>query len=160
MAETKTLILVRHAHRSTDDPGRDNGLSDKGIEQVKKLVKFAANRLEGTRPVFLSSPKKRCVETITPIAKEFGTKPEIDSRLTEHGPQENNAVCLARIDNFLDFWKHECPQVTVICSHGDWIPIAIQKLTDARIGIKKAGWIEVEYSGGDAFLTWLVQKVF
>jgi len=154
----KTLILIRHAHRNMDDPSRDNGLSDKGQEQVKKLVKFARNRLEGTKPVFLCSPKKRCQETLGPVAKDLGFKFEIDERLTEHGISENSALYQARIDEFLDFWKYECPEVTVICSHGDWIPVAIQKLTGAKVGIKKSGWCEIESVGVENFLAWLVQK--
>jgi broad specificity phosphatase PhoE len=158
MSTVKTLILVRHAHRNTDDASRDNGLSDKGEEQVKKLIKFAKNRLEGTKPFILSSPKKRCQETIGPVAKELGIKLEIDNRLTEHAPGENSALYQARIDEFLNFWKYECPEVTIICSHGDWLPVAIQKLTGAKIGMKKSGWCEIEYIGGESFLTWIVQK--
>jgi len=154
----KTLILIRHAHRNADDPSRDNGLSDKGQEQVKKLVKFARNRLADAKPVFLCSPKKRCQETLGPVAKDLGFKFEIDERLTEHGVSENSALYQARIDEFLDFWKYECPEVTVICSHGDWIPVAIQKLTGAKVGIKKSGWCEIESVGVESFLAWLVQK--
>lgn len=158
----KRLILIRHAHRNTDDRLRDNGLSEKGLEQVKKLVKFAQTRIDDEdfkRIVFFTSPKKRCQETIAPIAKSFDFKVEIEERLDEHGAAESSALYLARVDEFLDFWKYEGPETTVVCSHGDWIPVAIERLTGARIGIKKAGWIEVEYTSGECFLTWIVQKV-
>ncbi|MBS1958912.1 MAG: histidine phosphatase family protein [Bdellovibrionales bacterium] len=156
---SKRLILIRHAHRDTDEPGKDNGLSGKGNEQVKRLLKFASDRLDDTDPMFISSPKKRCQETLGPIAKMTGHKMEIDERLTEHGPTESTSLYLARIDEFLDHWKFECPDTTVVSSHGDWIPIAVQRLTGAKIGLKKAGWVEIEYAGGECFLTWIVQKV-
>jgi broad specificity phosphatase PhoE len=155
---TKTLVLIRHAHRTTDDPSRDNGLSDKGHDQVKKLVKFARHRLQDTVPALFTSPKKRCQETISPLAQELGLTLAIDRRLTEHSAGENTALYHARIDEFLDFWRYECPEVTVICSHGDWLPVAIQKLTGVSIDLKKSAWCEIEYSAGDCALTWIVQK--
>lgn len=156
---TKRLVLIRHAHRNNDEPLKDNGLSEKGEEQVKKLVKFARNRLEGSTPSFYSSPKKRCQETLGPVAKDLGFKMQTEERLTEHGTTESTPLYLARIDEFLDFWKYDGPETTVICSHGDWIPIAVQKLTGAKVGLRKAGWCEIEYTAGESYLTWLVQKV-
>lgn len=156
---SKRLIIIRHAHRDNTDHAKDNGLSDKGHDQVKKLVKFVEKQLEGTIPQFFSSPKKRCMETLAPIAKAFGAKVDIDERLVEHGPAETSANYHARIDEFLDFFKHECADVTVICSHGDWIPVAVHQLTNAKVGLKKAGYIEMEYAQGECFLTWIVQKV-
>ena len=158
--QVKTLVLIRHAHRNLDEPSKDNGLSDKGLEQVKKLAKFAKNRLEGTSPVFMTSPKKRCIETISPVAKEMGSKSlvDIDLRLDEHGSTENSALYLARIEEFLDVWKYEGADVTVLCSHGDWIPLAIQKLTGVKTELKKGAWAEIEYANGECTLTWLVQR--
>ena len=169
MSQVKTLILIRHAHRTMEMPSKDNGISDKGQLQVKKLVKFAQHRLVGSSPLWLSSPKKRCIETISPILKEMNlnvsagkpvgkTLVEIDPRLIEHGPTENAALFSARMDEFLDFWKYEGPEVTVICSHGDWIPFAIYRLTGVRTMLKKSGWAEIEYANGECTLTWLVQK--
>jgi broad specificity phosphatase PhoE len=158
MMSSKTLILVRHAHRDTSEHSRDNGLSERGQEQVKKLVKFARHRLEETEPVFFSSPKKRCVETIMPVAKDMDLKLTIDQRLTERGPTEETGHYSDRLDEFIDFWKHECGAVTIACSHGDWIPIVIEKLTGAKVGLRKCGWAEIEYVGGECFLTWVVQK--
>ena len=160
MSSSKTLILVRHAHRNVDDPAKDNGLSDKGVEQVKKLIKFARFRLEGASPIILTSPKKRCQETIGPVAKDLGLKVMIDERLGEHRPGESPALYSARMDEFLHFWKYDGPETMIVCSHGDWIPISVQKLTGAKIEIKKAGWCEIEYRNGESALNWLVQKYY
>ena len=156
----KTLILVRHAHRNTEDRSKDNGLSEKGQLQVKKLTKFAKRRLVGTQVTFLTSPKKRCIETLLPLTKELGVKLVIDDRLDEHGRLENQALFTARIEEFMDHWKFDSEGVLVVCTHGDWIPVMIEKLTGSKTGLKKAGWAEIEHLGVGAILTWLVQKVY
>lgn len=155
----KRLVFIRHAHRNTSDPAKDNGLSDKGEAQVKRLLKFASARLQGSTPIFLSSPKKRCVQTLSPIAEALNAKLIIDERLSEQAPNENRSQYEARIDEFLDFYKYESDEVTVICSHGDFIPILIEKLTQAKAGLKKAGYGEIETISGESYLTWLVQNV-
>ena len=169
MEPIKTLILIRHAHRNTDEPSRDNGLSQKGEEQVKKLIQYAQKRLVSrdltfddeaeSQALFLCSPKKRCQETLAPLAKAMSSKLIIDERLTEALPFETAKAYDARISDFLRFWKKEGPAVTLLCSHGDWIPMAVQQLTGAKIGIKKAGWIEIQLVNGEAYLSWLLQKV-
>ena len=146
----KRLILIRHANRDTDLPMLDNGLNDKGKKQVKQLVRFAHDKdLEGA--LFLSSPKKRCVETITPLAEALESTVKIEPNLSEGYSTKN-------LDAFIEKLKHEDAEVIVACSHGDWIPAFVQRLTGASISIKKAGWCEIELTGNDAFLTWLVQK--
>lgn len=148
--EHRRLILIRHAHRDTENHALDNGLSEKGLKQVKQVVKFAQSRdLEGA--VFLSSPKKRCIETITPVADWHGSRVKIEKAIGEGcTPAELNA--------FIDQWKYEGPDTTVISSHGDVIPMLVQKLTGGLISIKKAGWCEVELVGRECYLTLLVQK--
>ncbi len=168
MPSNKTLILVRHAHRDTDIPARDNGLSVKGREQVKKLTQFALRRLarkdfmhdEEDRPIalILTSPQKRCQETIAPLAKELGLKFSIDERVGEHQPMESNPAYLRRIKAFLDEWKKDGERLTIICSHGDWIPLAIQMLTGTQVEIRKSGWIEIKCRGDDCAITWMVQR--
>lgn len=155
----KTLVMIRHAHRNTEERSRDNGLSEKGDAQVKRLLPFVSERWKGAKPTFFSSPKKRCLQTLSPLAKAQGESLTIEARLDERGPLENDRDFLARLDEFLDAWKYEGPELTVVCSHGDVIPILIERLTKAQVGIKKAGYCEIEWVSGSAYLTWLVQKV-
>lgn len=148
--EHKRLVLIRHAHRDTENHSLDNGLSEKGFKQVKQVVKFAQTReLDGA--VFLTSPKKRCIETITPVAESFGSKLKIEKALGE-------GCSFAELDAFVDRWKYEGADLTVVSSHGDVIPMIVQKLTGGLISIKKAGWCEVELVGRECYLTLLVQK--
>ncbi len=146
----KRLIFIRHAHRDTEIHSRDNGLSDKGKKQVRQVVRFSQNR-ELEDGLFLSSPKVRCVETITPVAEALRSEIQIDARLGEGGTS-------ADLVSFVDWWKYEAPDLTIACSHGDVIPMLVEKITGGMISIKKAGWCEIELVGREAYLTWLVQK--
>ncbi|NDG83749.1 MAG: histidine phosphatase family protein [Proteobacteria bacterium] len=160
---SKTLILIRHAHRDTEDPARDNGLSDKGREQVKRLVEYVHRYLEkehaGEKAHFLSSPKKRCRETLEPIAAAEKREIKVDPRLSEYSPIESHRDFEERMESFIDDWKYEGHTLTVACSHGDWIPVCIQKLSGARIGLKKAGIVMLRVEAGEVFLTQLIQKI-
>lgn len=155
----KRLVLIRHAHRDVEDRTRDNGLSAKGHEQVKKLFKFAKRRLDSDEDAwFVSSPKRRCIETLLPVAEHFQQQLEIDPALDEAGRLESAADFSKRLSEWISKWKFQGPELTVLCSHGDWIPNIVFQLTGAKIGLKKAAWCEIEWVGGEAYLTWLVQK--
>ena len=160
---SKTLIFIRHAHRDTEDPSRDNGLSEKGQNQVEDLVKYFkgwfAREHEDAKVKCYSSPKKRCVQTLEPISRGLGQSIEIDARITEVSPLESESEARARLGAFLEDWKSKNSEVTLVCSHGDVIPLCVQSLTGARIGIKKAGVVQIEGVAGDYFLTALIQKV-
>ncbi len=165
---SKTLILIRHAHRDSSDPSLDNGLSEKGRDQVERLVEFLhrflhrdlKRELEDAKPVFLSSPKKRCRETLGPVAAREHREIEVDPRLSEVSPIESAHDFEERVSGFIDDWKYDGAPLTIACSHGDWIPVLVQRLTGARIGIRKSGVVVLESVGGEIFLTNLIQKPF
>jgi broad specificity phosphatase PhoE len=170
------LILVRHAHRDTSSREADNGLSEKGREQAKELVSVFKKRigkdslknsfkdaLTGAKIVLLSSPKKRCIETLTPFSKKIEVNVTIDPSLDEQKPEETLGNFEKRITSFLKFVqdldqenkkKSKSSDLHIfICSHGDWLPIALQKLVGVVIDMKKGGVAEVE----DGRLLGLVQ---
>lgn len=74
--KTKTLILVRHAKSSWDEPGicdRDRPLNDRGKKDVPRIGKFLSDK--GVRPgLIVSSPARRAKKTAEGIAKELGFK--------------------------------------------------------------------------------------
>jgi broad specificity phosphatase PhoE len=146
----KRLIFIRHAHRDTEFYSRDNGLSEKGLKQVKSVVRFARTR-EIEDALFLSSPKLRCIETITPVAKDQESEVILEFRIGE-------GCSDADLESFADWWKYEAPDLVLACSHGDVIPMLVKRITGADISIKKAGWCELELIGREVVLTWLVQK--
>lgn len=157
----KQLILVRHAHRDTMVRSMDNGLSEKGERQAKWLRRFATQRFKteewrDLKGVILSSPKLRCVETVAPVAAALTCKVEINKDLEEQRMGESFASMNERIHRFMDWWVKEAPPIVVVCSHGDWLPLAIFHLTGAAIEMKKGSWLELEWDSGRAQIRWYV----
>jgi phosphohistidine phosphatase len=72
----KTLILVRHAKSSRDDPSlpdRDRPLDDRGRLDAPKMGKRLAKR--GVKPaLLLTSPALRALTTAQLVAEELGYK--------------------------------------------------------------------------------------
>ena len=136
----KILVLVRHAHRDTTVKQADNGLSDKGQKQALRINEELAAKFAGEKACFLSSPKRRCIETLEPLAEEFGKKVKVDPLLDEEGPDETSSEFIARIKSFLDWWKNKAPKLTIACSHGDWLPEATGLLTGKEADFAKGGW--------------------
>lgn len=155
----KTLVVIRHAHRDTSK-GRDlnNGLSEKGRRQVRKVFDFFFNRFpEMEKPLLLSSNKKRCWETLEPLARKLERKLTSHPLLLERSEKESAAQFKARIKKFITECEKSTAPLTVICTHGDWIPVFFKTLLGTTIELKKGGWAEVEWTDKPQ-LTWLVQS--
>jgi 8-oxo-dGTP diphosphatase len=112
------LYLVRHAKAgerrlwTADD--LDRPLSKKGWKQSEVL----AERLAKARPSSLiSSPYVRCIQTLEPLGERLDLPVETDERLSEDEPVEPMLDLLA-----------EVPNSTILCTHGDLIPAAIERL--------------------------------
>jgi broad specificity phosphatase PhoE len=157
---TKTLVLCRHGHRDTSRRELDNGLSEKGREQAKNIKRFLTERFdaEDLRQGiwFASSPKLRCVETILPAAKAVGREVDSHPDLDEQGSKEPSSAFEARIQRFLNEWTASTVGVTVVCSHGDWLPLVAHRLIGIPQDFKKGAWLEIEWVSGEAFLKWYV----
>lgn len=148
----KSLILIRHAHRNTEKQNQDNGLTDKGRGQAENAAQTLSRIFAGTQPTFQSSPKKRCMETLTPVAERFGSKVTRNPLLLEQEENESSTKFENRIRKFLNEWKEGTTEVTFICSHGDWLPVAAEMLIEAPCEFKKGGWVEIKWADGDAWL--------
>jgi broad specificity phosphatase PhoE len=150
------LIVVRHAHRDKSE-GRDsdNGVSGKGKKQAAKILEHFKKEFPSLSPAkvrFLSSPKKRCVETVQPIAEWMKAKVHT-SHLLDEGPELED-----RARKFLSDWKREGTGVTVICSHGDWIPLFLELATGVPTDLAKGGWAQLESVDGRLVITRLIQE--
>lgn len=120
------LYLVRHAkageRRLWKGDDIDRPLSRQGWKQSDLLAK----RLSKLEPsTLLSSPYVRCVQTLEPLADRIGAQVEIDARLAEDEPLDPVLELLA-----------DAPDGTVLCSHGDIIPAAIQRLATSGTDIR------------------------
>lgn len=149
-----TLIVVRHAHRDkSEGKDVDNGLSSKGKKQASKIFEHFKKEFAGVHSArILSSPKKRCVETVQPIAEALKTKVHTSSLLDE-GPELED-----RARKFLADWKREGSGIAVICSHGDWIPLFLELATGVPTDLAKGGWAQVETVEGKLVITRLIQE--
>jgi broad specificity phosphatase PhoE len=164
----KTLIIIRHAHRNkaskspiNGDRETDNGLSAKGIKQAEVAAKFYKKRFGKTRAKLLSSPKKRCIETLTPLSRLLRAEIEVDASLDEAQRVEDLQKGIAR---FTRRWAASSDPLTVISSHGDWIPEYLRAITGQPIELDKGGWVQIESDGDEQDwagisprLTWLIQ---
>jgi broad specificity phosphatase PhoE len=152
------LVFVRHAHRDTSIREADNGLSEKGWEQARAVAKLFEERFGDEKPVLLSSPKTRCRETLEPLSERVGVRIQIDPLLVEQEAGESSKDLSRRIDAFLERWKKNPPEILVACSHGDWLPLAIEELVDETVDLKKGAWAEISLKSEKPKLKELIQK--
>jgi broad specificity phosphatase PhoE len=155
---TKTLVLIRHGHRDTSRRELDNGLSGKGRSQAKALRSFFMDRFAGHdfgKGLWLvSSPKLRCQETLTPLAKAVDRSVDVHPDLDQQGSRESLSVFEGRVVSFLTEWKASAAPLTVLGSHGDWLPVAIKELLGLSLEFRKGSWTEIELRDNRPFLTW------
>lgn len=117
-----TILLLRHGQagsrsdwRGPDD--RDRPLTRDGRRQASDLVDAL---VEIPITEIRSSPYRRCVETVAPIAARLGVAVIIDEALAE-GP---TAPGLALVRQLAD-------RTALLCSHGDVIPGVLKALVAA-----------------------------
>ncbi len=113
------IYVVRHAkagdRQKWDGPDDLRPLSKKGQKQAHRLVDLLTER-PVTRVV--SSPSRRCVETVEPLAVQRGLKVEESEALRE-GVDGATVVGLAR---------SLAGESAVLCTHGDVIPVLLETL--------------------------------
>ena len=139
---SKTIILIRHAHRDTTNRDLDNGLSDKGYKQVEILKKWLPEKIkefETKTMVALSSPKKRCVETLTPVARKTLSPLETWEDLDEQASNESREKFWERIQHSIHEIHKRPEELAMVCSHGDYLPLFIFHLLGVNLELNKAG---------------------
>ncbi len=118
---TLALHLVRHASAADrsrfDGDDLDRPLDDVGLDQAGALVVFFANA--AIRGVW-SSIATRCLQTVSPVAVDHGVAVEPLQILTEG----------ARSIELVEALRQQAPTDgdLVLCSHGDLIPEALNRL--------------------------------
>jgi broad specificity phosphatase PhoE len=157
---SKTLVLIRHGHRDNSRRELDNGLTEKGREQARLIRRFFNERFHDEdfkKGLWLvSSPKQRCQETLQPLAKSLERPLDIHPGLDEQGLREASGKFEERVLGFLREWATAGPPLTVLCSHGDWLPLAISRLLGMGVELKKGSWFELEEESGHAALRWYI----
>jgi broad specificity phosphatase PhoE len=143
-----TILVVRHAlageREAWDGDDRERPLSAEGERQAAALPGLLAGR-----PVrrVISSPARRCTDTVAPLARALGLDLEVSEMLWETTPAE-----LAR-PWLLGLARRDGDGDVVVCSHGDLIgPLvsaAQRGLTGEGDGVDDVTW--------DKGSTWLLE---
>ena len=143
------LFLVRHAKAGKrskwlEDPANTDDLKrpldNKGTLQAVAL----ADRLSDfAPPQLLSSPYIRCMQTLEPLGATLAISVIADERLAENNPFEPILELL-----------EGCPDNSVLCSHGDMIPMVVEALerrgmvvTGMRDSRKASVWVLERQNG-------------
>src|SRR5262249_50211957 len=109
-------------------------------------------RFEGEEPRLVSSPKKRCMETLEPLARELGLGVKADPILDEGLGLEKRA------QEFAKRWSESKDSLVVACSHRDFIPTLLAHFFGFEIELKKGAWAQVDWVDGRARLIELIQR--
>jgi 8-oxo-dGTP diphosphatase len=124
--DDSTTYLVRHAKAGSRErwtaPDRDRPLTDAGRVQAAGLVKVIGRGVRSIK----SSPYKRCVETVLPLAEALGLPVEEEDRLAEGAGPDWALTELATAGG------------TVLCTHGDVMAEVVISLADAKVPLQGA----------------------
>jgi 8-oxo-dGTP diphosphatase len=133
------IYLIRHAHagnraRWAGDDG-DRPLSDRGRAQAEHVAASLAGL--PVREIW-SSPARRCVETVEPLAAARKVKIRVTDDLAE-GAEAEAAIA---------FLRSRAHKDAALCSHGDLLPKIVRRLSaagmrtrDANISQKGSLWV-------------------
>jgi 8-oxo-dGTP diphosphatase len=124
-----TILLVRHARAGRRErwhgDDRLRPLSKKGRAQARALPGLLTPWTAGRRPVLLSSPWIRCIETLGPLGAEVGAPIVEDEALAEGmGRKAVEAV---------GSWL--CRDAVVACTHGDVVEEILGTLLAAGVDV-------------------------
>lgn len=126
-----TIYLIRHANAGRRQPGSHDSerpLDDSGLAQAARI----RDHLDDTGiKQILSSPARRCVETVHPLATELGLTVEVESALWEG---RGVAPAMALLER-LAVTDH----AVALCSHGDVIPMMLDTLAAGGVALRGVG---------------------
>ncbi|GLX98789.1 NUDIX hydrolase [Herbidospora sp. NBRC 101105] len=140
---TVPLILVRHglAGSRSEWKGHDDRrpLDAEGLAQADVV----AAALAAYAPQHLvSSPSRRCTQTLKPYATATGLPIRKEKLLSEPGYDPKDTLRLVR----------KLTEPTALCSHGKVLPDLLDALSEGRIGdthLKKGGFAVLHHAEGE-----------
>lgn len=147
---SKVIILIRHAHRDTTNRKLDNGLSDKGYKQAEIIKQWLPQQIKTLKlkSIFaVTSPKKRCVETITPVARRTLATLEVWDELDEQGFAESQEKFWERVQATIHNIHQRPEELVMVCSHGDYLPLFIFHLIGVNLELSKGGICALSVEG-------------
>ena len=145
-----TIFLVRHGSagsRDDSDPAdHDRPLDEAGLGQAAELTEWLRHE-DVTRIV--SSPYRRCVQTVQPLADLLGVPVELCDAVAETAAIEQSWKVLVAL----------AEERAVVCSHGDVIPDLIRRSqlrgmhVPGKSGCAKGSVWRLEHWDGERFAT-------
>lgn len=145
-----TVYLVRHGSagsRNDDDPSdADRALDETGWVQAAQLTNWLRHE-----PItrILSSPYRRCVESVQPLSEALDIRIEHCDDLAEGADVDKSWAVLESVAD----------EVAVLCSHGDVIPDLIRRAqlrglhVPGKSGCAKGSVWALEHWDGQGFAT-------
>jgi 8-oxo-dGTP diphosphatase len=140
--DESTTYLVRHAKAGSRDrwtaPDRDRPLTEAGRIQALALVAVIGREVRRIK----SSPYRRCIETVQPLADALGLRVEEEPRLAEGAGPEWALAELATAGGSL------------LCTHGDVMAEVVTTIAEAKVPLQdgmqwaKAATWAFEIAGG------------
>ena len=124
------LFLLRHGTRPYTHG--DVPLNEQGKEEANALASHEA--LQGVEKI-ISSPKKRAIMTVEPLAHRLGLPIEIHGDLDQMNRLESQGDFKSRITRFLEFLESQ-NQNTLVCSHSDWLTLATHLLPSDSLEVQ------------------------
>jgi 8-oxo-dGTP diphosphatase len=135
------LYLVRHAKAGSRNgwigPDKTRPLTRAGREQALAIMRALA---ELPVPRTLSSPYRRCVDTLQPLATKLGLSVEAVEALAEGEPAAAAVELMTAL-----------PDDSVLCTHGDVLPAVIDVLASRGMAVDG----ELDWRKG---VTWVLER--
>lgn len=125
------IHLIRHANAGRRRPGgtdRERPLDEVGRTQA---VRIRDHLQHAGIDRIVSSPARRCLETVEPLARAIGLTAEIDEALWEG---RGAARAMALLDRLVG-----TGHPVVLCSHGDVIPMMVDTLAARGVPLHGSG---------------------
>lgn len=138
------LILLRHTKALKRElwDGDDGDRPLEHVGQIQAAHIPALYSAYGIEKIY-SSDAIRCVQTIEPMAAEYGLTPVYSSEISEFGFEKNHDRALDYALNVMNEGKN-----SVLCSHNPVLPKLVKKL----IGKKNFKRLSAELKPGDSFV--------
>lgn len=118
------IYIFRHAQKAMDFTG-DPDLTAEGHAQASKLLDKVLKKDLPFPTEIWSSPKKRALSTLRPLAEHFKLNLISQEALLEQTSEENLQEFRQRIRRFLESCRSKKDSVVYVCSHYDWVAEAM-----------------------------------
>jgi len=127
--------VSKHNLPNYGDTENTAGLLPEGVPAIRELGLYLKKT---NTDINLTSPLKRCLETVEIVTEISGKKFTIDDRLGEYDPDmENKLGLIERIKGFMDEIAKKDYRSVLICTHGYPISAILQYLSEGKVEVPK-----------------------